>query len=63
MKPLFQALGTLLALYVVYAIASGRVYAKHRWSGKAVLRDESPGWFWTTIAIYAALSLALFFVF
>jgi len=62
-KPPFQVLGALLALYIAYAIVTGRVFAKHRWWGKTILRDESPGEFWTVIALYAALTLALVFVF
>lgn len=63
MKPVFQALGILLAIYVIYALANGTVYAKHRWSYKAFRRDESPGTYWPIIVIYAGLSLALYFVF
>ncbi|MCC6194056.1 MAG: hypothetical protein IT518_06250 [Burkholderiales bacterium] len=63
MKPFFQTLGVLLAIYVIYAIASGTVYAKDKWSGRAWRRDETPGRYWTVIVIYAGLSLALYFVF
>ena len=63
MKPLFQTLGVLLAIYVIYAIASGRVYTKDRWKGTTLERDAQPGQYWTVIVIYAGLSLALYFVF
>lgn len=61
--PLFKALGTLLALYVVYALATGRVYAKHRWWGRSWERDTDPLPYWTGIAVYGGLSVALWFVF
>ncbi|MCW5569619.1 MAG: hypothetical protein KIT78_00825 [Steroidobacteraceae bacterium] len=63
MKPFFQALGVLLAIYVLYAIASGTVYAKDKWSYSAIRRDETPGRYWTVIGIYVGLGLALYFVF
>lgn len=63
MKPAFQALGVLLAIYVICAIASGTVYAKDKWSYSAIHRDETPGRFWTIVVIYAGLSAALCFVF
>ncbi|MBV6417461.1 MAG: hypothetical protein CMLOHMNK_02161 [Steroidobacteraceae bacterium] len=63
MKPLFQVLGVLLALYVLYALASGRVYAKDRWWGRSFARDAEPGVYWSIIVIYTGLSLALYFVF
>lgn len=63
MKPLFQALGALLALYVAYAIATGSVVVKDRWKSKRVRRDDAPREFWVCIAIYAALTVALLFWF
>lgn len=63
MKPLFQTFGVLLALYVAYAIATGSVVVKDRWKSKRVSRDEAPREFWICIAIYAALTLALLFIF
>jgi len=62
-KPLFHALAVLLAIYVLYAAYSGTVYAKDRWTGKAIHKSESPREFWTVIAIYAGLALALWFIF
>lgn len=63
MKPLFQTLGVLLALYVAYAIATGSVVVKDRWKSKRVQRDDTPREFWICIAIYAGLTVALLFVF
>jgi hypothetical protein len=60
---MFKVLGAVLAVYVCYAAVSGSVYAKSGASGRHVLREESPGYFWAVIATYAALSLALVLVF
>jgi hypothetical protein len=60
---MFKFLGAALAVYVCYAAVSGSVYAKSGISGRRVLREESPGYFWVVIAIYVGLSLALVLVF
>jgi hypothetical protein len=56
---MFKVLGIILALYTVYAIFTGEVYAKSGPGGRPVSRLESPGYFWVVIAIYGALSLSL----
>ena len=60
---MFDLLGVLVGVYAVYAGASGEVIAKHRAGAQRVRRDERPGYFWTVVGIYAALALALVFVF
>lgn len=60
---MFKLLGVVLAVYVCHAVATGRVIAKAGAGSREVLRDESPGYYWTVIAIYAGLSVALFTVF
>lgn len=60
---MFKALGLLVALYAVYAVVKGDVYAKSGVWGKTVSRTESPEYFWVVIAIYAALALALATIF
>ncbi len=60
---MFTLLGALLAAYVVYAVASGQVVAKAGVGRRTVRREESPGYYWTVITIYAALAVALFTVF
>lgn len=56
---LFDLLGGVLGLYVVYAAIDGKVYAKHRAWGRSWSRAENPAQFWTIIAIYTALAIAL----
>ena len=62
---MFKALGFLLAIYVAWAAVDGKVFAKQ--SGlrgpRYFHRDEEPGWFWTIIAVYGLLSLAMVTIF
>jgi muconolactone delta-isomerase len=60
---MFKAIGFLLAVYVCYAVVVGRVVAKAGASAREVQREESPGYFWVVVGIYAGLSLALVTVF
>ena len=60
---MFRVLGILLLIYVAWALSKGEVYAKHRWSGKTIHRNESPGYFAAVIAIYIILGIALMTVF
>lgn len=60
---MFKALGIVLFGYVLYAASRGRVYAKSGPWGRVIQRDHERTYFWAVIAIYAGLSLALFFVF
>lgn len=60
---MFKLLGATLAIYTVYAAVSGEVYAKSGAGGRTVSRQDSPAYFWTVIAIYGALSVALITIF
>jgi uncharacterized protein with PQ loop repeat len=60
---MFRILGVGVLIYVVYAIALGRVYIKAGWRGRTVLRADSPESFWVYVAIYGALGVALMTVF
>ena len=60
---LFMALGVLTLCYTFFAVARGEVHAKAGWRGRLILRTQSPRYFWTVIAIYAALGIALMTVF
>jgi hypothetical protein len=60
---MFPGLGIAVLLYVLYALGKGEVYAKDRWSGRKVMRTESPGYFWVVISIYAGLGIALLTIF
>lgn len=60
---MFRLLAAGLALYVAYAVLRGKVYVKTGPSARSVSRADSPEYFWTTIAIYAGLAVALATVF
>ncbi|HRN63103.1 MAG TPA: hypothetical protein PK743_06660 [Luteimonas sp.] len=63
MKPLFVALGIALAAYTALAAYRGEVIAKSGPGARRVRRDDTAGYFWSVIAIYTGLALALLFVF
>jgi hypothetical protein len=52
-------IGVFVLLYAAYALVQGEVWAKDRWSGKRVYRDQSPFYFWFMIAVYTALGVLL----
>ena len=60
---MFKALGVLVAAYALVAAVRGEVYAKSGPGGRTVSREESPAYFWTVVAIYGALAVALITVF
>jgi hypothetical protein len=59
----FKFLGVLVALYVVYALSIGRVYAKRGPWGATWTRVEQPLHYWSAIVVYSLLSAALVFIF
>jgi hypothetical protein len=60
---MFTLLGALLATYVAQAVWRGEVHARrHAW-GERISRDAEPHRFWTVIAIYTGLAIALVTVF
>lgn len=60
---MFRALGILVLLYVCYALATGKVFAKNGPRGSMVSREENPGYFAAVIAVYIILGIALLTVF
>lgn len=60
---MFKVIGFLLAVYVGYSVISGRVVAKAGIGSREVFREDSPGYYWMVVAIYAGLSVALVTVF
>jgi hypothetical protein len=59
----FKVLGLLLAGYVVMAVLSGAVYAKSGVWGRTFRRMDRPLRYWSAIAAYTVLSVALMFWF
>ena len=60
---MFKLLGVLVALYTIYAVVKVEVVATSGPRARTVVRGESPRYFWCVIVIYAALGLALVFLF
>ena len=60
---MFKILGILVALYVVYVLAAGQVYAKRGPWGATSKRSDDPFNYWAAVAVYTGLSAALVFVF
>ena len=60
---MFKILGILVALYVVYALAAGQVYAKRGPWGATSKRSDDPFNYWAAVVVYTGLSAALVFVF
>ena len=63
MNFLFKALGFVLAGYVVIAVLCGEVYAKSGVWGRTFRRMDGPRRYWSAIAAYTVLSVALVFWF
>ena len=60
---MFKLLGILVALYVVYALSTGQVYARRGLWGAQVKRSENSLYYWAVVTVYGGLSVALFLVF
>jgi hypothetical protein len=60
---MFKLLGLLVALYTLYAVLNGEVFARSGPWGKMISREDSPRYFWAVIVCYVALALALMTVF
>jgi hypothetical protein len=59
----FKIVGAVVALYVLYALYAGEVYAKRGWWGATSKRGEQSLRYWSSIVVYTILAVALFFVF
>lgn len=60
---LFRLLGVVLAVYTVWSAWRGAVYVRSGVWGRTIRREAAPTYFWTVIAIYGLLALALATVF
>ena len=62
-KPVFVLLGLALLAYAGVAAVRGEVVAKSGPGMRRLRRDEHAVAFWSVVAIYAGLALALLFLF
>jgi hypothetical protein len=60
---MFRLLGILLLCYVGYGIFIGRVYGRYHAWGRTFTRDGDPWHYWSTLAVYSLLAIALIFWF
>ena len=60
---MFKLLVIVVVVYTVYAVLRGEVVARDGPGGRSVSRMKSPEYFWTVIATYAALAIALLTIF
>lgn len=63
MAPMFKLIGCIVAGYTIYSIFEGEVGAKSGIRWQRVSKEESPRYFWSVIAIYGLLSVALITLF
>ena len=60
---MFKLLGVLVGLYTLYAALACNVIVKCGSWCWTIARVDSPRYFWTVVAIYALLALALVTIF
>lgn len=60
---MFVLLALPLAAYTLYAAATGRIWVSDGPGARLVRRDESPTYFWSCVAIYAGLAVAMVTIF
>ncbi len=56
-------LGMLIGLDALYALITGKVFAKHGAWGRTVFRADEPVFYWFTTGVYTVLSVLLITVF
>jgi len=60
---MFVVLGFGLAAYVAFALLNGEVVVRSGAGARTVRRAETPTYYWTCVAIYLLLAIALVTVF
>jgi hypothetical protein len=60
---MFKILGALLFGYVAHCLYTGRTFARSGAWGREFTRDDAPFRYWSSIAVYALLAVALMTVF
>jgi hypothetical protein len=60
---MFKVLGVALLGYVLHCLYTGRTFAKSGMWGREFARDDAPFRYWSTVAVYAVLAVALMTVF
>ena len=60
---MFKILGILLLCYVGYGFLTGRVYGRYHAGGWTFTQNDDPWYYWSTLAVYSLLAIALIFFF
>jgi hypothetical protein len=60
---MFVFLGIAIGIYTIISAYTGNVWARSRFSGRMIVREDTPIYFWSVIACYALLAIALMTVF
>jgi hypothetical protein len=60
---MFKILGALLICYVAHGLSTGQIYGRYRAWGRTFRRDDDPWLYWSTMAVYSLLAMALIFLF
>jgi hypothetical protein len=60
---IFGLLSIFVAIYVAYAAVTGAVWVHQGPFARRIVRAENPAYFWTCVAIYAGLALAMATIF
>jgi len=60
---MFKLLGGAVLSYVAYSLYTGRTFAKRGPGGRSFERNAHPFGYWSALAVYALLAVALFTVF
>jgi hypothetical protein len=60
---MFRIFGIVLLCYVGYCFLAGQVYGRYHAWAKTFGRDTDPWHYWSTLAIYILLAIALIFLF
>ena len=60
---LFDLIGALVAIYVLYAVLTGEVVVKQGPGARRIHRNAAPRAYWLHVALYAALAVVVILVF
>lgn len=60
---LFKGIGVLVFIYTLYAVYTGEVFARDKWTGRMFRKADEPKYYWAVIVIYFGLSIACYFFF
>ncbi|WP_144395471.1 hypothetical protein [Pleionea sediminis] len=57
-----KSFALLMVAYGLYGVVSGKIYAKDKWSGRYVYKNEEPTSFWLICASYIGMGAFIFLI-